>query len=1394
MTSVVSGQQQQHHSHLTASRQPSEAEARSYMQQTQGASATLHTSLSAAQSGPGFIPTIHPADTTASTTDLADGLQMASLATPTTISPLYINDQAAAAAAVTALSSSHGQPMQPSTASNYIQGPSGTTSLAQQAAPSMAPTHPTSISGVTTPSLGPDSLMMVHQIDMAAAAAFVAQINAQSLQQQQQHMVMPSEQTSISMMQPMTSSVSASGALAPSLPSQMGALNLPAGSPTNNGLGIMSTLPLAAPLAAPGLQPAMVTQQQAAYAASMGGDPMYAAGAQFGVPISQPADQQYLGMAAATHMMAMPHAHSRTASTVDGGVAMYSNDDSKSATPRSGIAAGVSNMGAQLEQQLQQHQLQQSHGPLLKGLSANASTVASANQSGSPSPFSTTPMPMANQGNSAAPIGHRRQQSSSFLATMQHQHQQQQAIFVDPSPMAFATAPPTLVPSTPTPFGQVQFHLHAPGTATAPHPLSHPHASHFGHSRHLSLDAANFRLMAVDTPSMGGFPTHAAIHEHPVDMAQHSMQFNPAQQQQQQFQQQQQQLQQQLHHLQQLQAQQKSGSMMMHTVPATPLPHQPDNPTSFNSAPQLTPLGDPMAQHQFQQLQFQQQQRQQLFMHHHHSSASVDLGSLSSAFHHPAQYGQALAGQISPMVTQPNMPAGGPMAPMYMPIQFTQLAPQVARSQVTSNAGSNSAMAASPEESDDDDDDVDDEDISGEEVDVDEHKLAHVKSSKGTATSTSTGSGVARPAKVPAPYKRFRNSFIFFAKECRKQWRLENPNRSKIQNRGFIQEMSKTWNAMSCEERAPYIKMADDDKLRYESDVTKYGPLPSSGSAASLTGLAQDPTTGSALLSDLAAMPSTTASKSKAEKAENTVVPVSTARDVSMPVYVPIAPAPAPEPTSEPVAAPAPTSAPIPALGMMTASEYYQAATTADVSASAIPATASMAISIPTSVALPTISISSAVMASEYAMDAISPIYPSALHGNLTVDTMSATQGFPDTMAMPITPVAGSVIATTCEPLEFGPGILSMAAYQAFLQQALGPDFSPLTIEFDPSCFVNSDPASSDEATCLNPQALTVVPTESLMMTVAVEATSRKQEAAFVEGSGAKTPSNGPPIITQVGTKRKSTSDGQPLTNLPSSIKRFRNSFIYYVNSMRREIQGPDDGVSAKVEVNNREFLKEMSAKWRTMSEEEKAPFNEMANADKERFLRQMREYERDHPDEFNRASKHRRRRSSTSASNASISAMNICAADSTTKLSDLQHGAPSAEGGGGALGSSSGGLNISMTGSTSSLGGYGALAEAAPMPQDAHWAVSTVTPLSTTLCTPLTTPLLAPNVGGDKPEMQIMATRFSSLPSVPEELAMCSESSGLFMVNSTASAAAGTVAPSLLSTVAEEPEDSGRG
>lgn len=34
------------------------------------------------------------------------------------------------------------------------------------------------------------------------------------------------------------------------------------------------------------------------------------------------------------------------------------------------------------------------------------------------------------------------------------------------------------------------------------------------------------------------------------------------------------------------------------------------------------------------------------------------------------------------------------------------------------------------------------------------------------------------------------------------------------------------WNSMSEEEKAPYIKLAEDDKVRYNEEITRYdGPL-----------------------------------------------------------------------------------------------------------------------------------------------------------------------------------------------------------------------------------------------------------------------------------------------------------------------------------------------------------------------------------------------------------------------------------------------------------------------------------------------------------------------------------------------------------------------------------------
>ncbi|KAJ2842244.1 hypothetical protein GGI22_007617, partial [Coemansia erecta] len=279
-------------------------------------------------------------------------------------------------------------------------------------------------------------------------------------------------------------------------------------------------------------------------------------------------------------------------------------------------------------------------------------------------------------------------------------------------------------------------------------------------------------------------------------------------------------------------------------------------------------------------------------------------------------------------------------------------------------------------------------------------------------------------------------------------------------------------------------------------------------------------------------------------------------------------------------------------------------------------------------------------------------------------------------------------------------------------------------------------------------------------------------------GSSSKPTANGPPITTLVGTKRKSSSDGQPMTSLPVSIKRFRNSFIYFVDARRQELLFDNGGAPTNVELNNRAFLKEMSAKWRIMSEEEKAPYLRMAEADKERFTREMREYELEHPEEFSKQSRHRRRRSSTTSNG--ISAGSVGLDPALAEPAKLQSAAAAA-----AtmpfmppLSAGAYGLNISLTGMASSGSASpngllpfsqnvvadninSALALSSvpieAMAQELGRAVATSvnTPISTAVSTPLTTPLLSPNVSlPDKTEMlQLSIGHIPSLPSVPEEV-----------------------------------------
>ncbi|KAJ1847179.1 hypothetical protein LPJ70_001674, partial [Coemansia sp. RSA 2708] len=594
-----------------------------------------------------------------------------------------------------------------------------------------------------------------------------------------------------------------------------------------DGLGITAAQLPTTPATTPGTQ-TIQAQQQAALAAAISNS--VNAGIQLGATM-QLEHPQSLVAAAPTAAPAV-HTHSRSISVVDGMVAMYPNDGSNSVTPRSGIVmtsvanASVQPTSAQIQQHLQ-HQMELDKGHALSdsmaasdskvpsafvalsqqphsgALSTSASTVASAIPSGVPSPYAT---PSITAATGAMAGGHRRQLSCTFPATIPQQQQAQAMMCIDTT-QALNTAHQTLVPGTPTTFGQLQYPMPASG-------------AHHGHSRHLSLDTANFRLMSADIGSIHGVPLQGPFHEHSAE-AINALQletvrsFAAIQQQQ-------------LHQMQaqvhaQAQAQQKAPALAVRTVPVTP-----QNPMAggmFSTVPQPAALSDSLAQHQ-QQLQAQGQHQRHLAFHH--GSSSVDLGSLASSLS-IAQFNQTLSGQMSPAGVHPSMATMAGMSQMQLPQQPAQFMPSAALAagitaalSVSLPAAAGADAVALDEFEDEDEDDGDGD----EETDAAAAAEDSAKDAKKSAAK------VSKSKKPKAPYKRFRNSFIFFANERRKQWRREHPEVTKIQNRGFIQEMSKVWNSMTNEEKAPYASMADEDKLRYEADVKKYGPLPTSTSTS----------------------------------------------------------------------------------------------------------------------------------------------------------------------------------------------------------------------------------------------------------------------------------------------------------------------------------------------------------------------------------------------------------------------------------------------------------------------------------------------------------------------------------------------------------------------------------
>ncbi|KAJ1738390.1 hypothetical protein LPJ68_005591 [Coemansia sp. RSA 1086] len=1069
------------------------------LQQAQDASQLLQNTLSGTNSGVGLAPSLaHPE---ASTADLAKGFEMASLSTPIVASPPINSDSAAASALATVavptqLQHHQLQPLDSSASSLHMNRTLNTSVVTSQPETAIASgLHlPGAPAGTDAPIT--DSASIVQQIANAAA-----QLSPSSYEQ--------STQPSLALQQ-----AAMADAVTSSMLSGTGNLMLaPMLTTAPNTAGVPVAQFPTTPATTPGTQtiqaqqqqfsPAdILMQQQIALAAAISSS----ANANIQLNAGMQTEHPHSLAAAAPVMMSGASAHSRSTSIVDGAVAMYPRDGSNNAAAHNGISAGgiPNSLAGQQDKahdmptshdikmppgfvSISQHQQHQQ--PLSSVLSANASTVASANPSGVPSPYAT---PAATTANNAMAGGHRRHLSSTFPAAM-HQQQQQlsQAMMCMDTPASVVTESQTLVPGTPTAFGQLQYPLNASGSGT-----------YHGHSRHLSLDMANFRLASADCSSLHGLPLQETIHEHPAEMTS-ALQFETAQS----IALVQQQLQQ-LHQMQaqaHAQMQEKASALAVRTVPATP-----------QGMHQGSALSDSLAQHQLQS-RLSQHQRTMGF---HHGSSSVDLGSLSSPFG-LVQFNNALSEQMSPAAIHPSMATMAGMAQLHLPQQPPQLSSSATMTSSAAAAISQPASAAveaTTNFEDFDEEDEEDDDNGSPESDA-----------KGPKKAKSGNSS--KPKKAKAPYKRFRNSFIFFANERRKQWRLEHPDVPKIQNRGFIQEMSKVWNAMSSEEKAPYIQMADEDKRRYEEDVKKYGPLP--------------------------------VSSNKDMGADNTP-------NVD---ELPSGMIQATTPASDTIMAPA-------SLAEITLAPAITEAALANITAAVDPSLLSMQ------------------------PNAAAPSVASA--AGLTVS--------PASQAMAV------------EPFEFDAGNFSQKAYQALLRQALGQDFSPQAVEFDSSCFVNAESMAVDEPACANSAVLStsVPPAQGIL-----PATSDNKTVSLPS-------TNGPPITTQVGTKRKSGSDGQPMTSLPTSIKRFRNSFIYFVNERRREIQYTPDGTPTNVEVNNREFLKEMSTKWRSMTEEEKAPYLKMADIDKERFTRQMREYELEHPDEFNRNVKHRRRQSSTGINTAS--------------------------------------------------------------------------------------------------------------------------------------------------------------
>lgn len=73
--------------------------------------------------------------------------------------------------------------------------------------------------------------------------------------------------------------------------------------------------------------------------------------------------------------------------------------------------------------------------------------------------------------------------------------------------------------------------------------------------------------------------------------------------------------------------------------------------------------------------------------------------------------------------------------------------------------------------------------------------------------------------KDPNAPKRACSAYIFYSQSRRATLIKEKPS---LNHKEIISELSKEWNGLSDNEKAPYVKQAENDKARYKKEVDAY--------------------------------------------------------------------------------------------------------------------------------------------------------------------------------------------------------------------------------------------------------------------------------------------------------------------------------------------------------------------------------------------------------------------------------------------------------------------------------------------------------------------------------------------------------------------------------------------